>query len=179
VIVSVLWHLRKFSIFIHRTVIKGLRSLIPNESNTKLYPFSIKKENGNIYGIVFGASHIRAVDKFLALAWKENKLNGEANYDIDDDISKRQLSFSFFQEDNKLSKIDAFKERLKEKILHRELTNNIDVYLYTLNEGHIPQHAVEAVKELKSNKSIFYEGQPHINYDSYSKNVEVNFRLKK
>jgi three-Cys-motif partner protein len=58
--------------FIHRTLIDHLQLSLPSNTRLRLYPFSIKK-GSNIYGIVFGASHIRAVEKFLSIAWKRNE----------------------------------------------------------------------------------------------------------
>ena len=49
---------------IHRSVLKQLREQIPDGSNFRLYPFTIKK-NTNVYGIIFGAAHPLAIDKFL------------------------------------------------------------------------------------------------------------------
>jgi three-Cys-motif partner protein len=57
--------------FIHRSIIKQLRQKLPANTKLKLYPFSLKK-GANIYGIIFGASHPRAVDKFLTIAWKRS-----------------------------------------------------------------------------------------------------------
>jgi len=73
--------------FIHRNIIEQLRLKLSSTSKLKLYPFSIKKV-ANIHGIIFGATHPRAVDKFLSLSWKRNEINGEANFDIDDDAKK-------------------------------------------------------------------------------------------
>jgi len=67
--------------FIHRTVLEKYRSLIPENSDLKIFPFSIKK-SANIYGIIFGSKHIRGVEKFLKIAWSKNRINGEADYDI-------------------------------------------------------------------------------------------------
>lgn len=80
--------------FIHRTVIEEYRSLIPTNSKLRIFPFSIKK-NANIYGIIFGSKHILGVEKFLKIAWDKNKINGEADYDIDDDTVKTQLLIDF------------------------------------------------------------------------------------
>lgn len=54
-----------------------------------LYPFTLKKGT-NIYGIIFGASHPRAVDKFLKIVWDKDQVSGEANFDIHDDIEKTE-----------------------------------------------------------------------------------------
>jgi len=76
--------------FIHRNLIAQLRAKLPQGTNLKIYPFSLKK-GANIHGIIFGASHPRAVEKFLNIAWKRNDANGEANFDIYEDIQKAQL----------------------------------------------------------------------------------------
>ena len=76
--------------FIHRSIITELRKKLPKNTKLKLYPFSIKK-GANIHGIIFGASHPRAVDKFLYISWKRNEVNGEANFDIDGDTQKNQI----------------------------------------------------------------------------------------
>ena len=73
--------------FIHRNVISQIRKGLPENTKARLYPFSIKK-GANIHGIIFGATHPLAFDKFLKIAWKKNETNGEANFDIDDDYSK-------------------------------------------------------------------------------------------
>lgn len=67
--------------FIHRSLLEQFREKIPADSNMKLFPFSIRK-GSNIYGIIFGASHPLAVEKFLTTAWKKNSVNGEANFDM-------------------------------------------------------------------------------------------------
>jgi three-Cys-motif partner protein len=75
---------------IHRTIVEKFREALPESSQTKLYHFSIKK-NRNVYGLVFGSKHLLAVEKFLKVAWDKNKINGEANFDIDHDMN-RQLA---------------------------------------------------------------------------------------
>ena len=52
--------------YIHKSILEQLKERIPASSKLKLYPFTIKKHT-NIYGIIFGASHPRAVDKFLSI----------------------------------------------------------------------------------------------------------------
>ena len=85
---------------------------IPLLSGVKLYPFSIKKGR-NIYGIVFGSSHPRCVEKFLRTAWKENPENGEANFDIHND----ELGTIDLFEGRKLSKIELFQSEFEKEVL--------------------------------------------------------------
>lgn len=103
--------------FIHKNVIEQLRKKLPVGSTLKLYPFSLKK-GVNIFGIVFGAKHPLAVEKFLNIAWKRNPINGNANFDIDDDSKKAQLDIF---EGKKLTKIEQFQNTFKRKVLSGEI----------------------------------------------------------
>ena len=156
--------------FIHRSLLEQFREKIPADSNMKLYPFSIRK-GSNIYGIIFGASHPLAVEKFLTTAWKKNTVNGEANFDIDGDAAKAQLSLF---DEKKPTKKEAFSNLLKEKILRKELRTNQEVYLFTLDQGHIPSHAAEILKQLKKEGLICYDGpSPLVTYEQVFKNQRI------
>ena len=157
------------STWIHRNILNELRKRIPQGNDTKLYPFTIKK-NANTYGIVFGASHPRAVDKFLATAWKENSINGEANFDIDDDHNKTQLDLFG---NKSLTKIEKFQKGLHEKIMSKQLTTNKDIYNYTLECGHIPAHAVDEIKRMRKEGIISFERSPKVNYEQVYKKKEI------
>jgi len=49
------------------------------------------KKGVNIHGIICGASHIRAVDRFLTIACERKKDNGQANFDIFDNATVNQI----------------------------------------------------------------------------------------
>ncbi len=152
--------------FIHRSIIEQLRKKLTVNSELKLHPFSLKK-GSNIYGIIFGASHPLAVDKFLSIAWKRNKENGEADFDIDDDAKKGQLDlFS----GKKLTKIEAFKESVRNKVLAKEIANNFQLYDYALAEGHLGKHAADVLQEMKKKGEISFEGKsPLVTYEQVHK----------
>ena len=156
--------------YVHQTILNYLRQKLPRDSKVKLYPFTIKKHT-NVYGIVFGASHIRAVDKFLKTAWTVNDVNGLANFDIDDDASKSQgVLFG----EQPLTKIEAFKLGLNRKILNGEIKNNQDAYIYTMDEGHICKHASDEIKKMKMDGLITYDAKaPKVNYVSAIQKEEV------
>lgn len=163
--------------FIHRNVIDQLKKRLPKASTLRLYPFSLKK-GANIHGIVFGASHPRAVDKFLSIAWKRNTVNGEANFDIDGDRAKAQV---LLFEEAKPTKIDKFKEGLRIEILNGRLRNNLEVLNFAYESGHIGTHAAECLKEMKRNKEIDFEGvSPLITYENvYKINRRVEYKIIK
>ncbi|MDB4903233.1 MAG: tcmP [Mucilaginibacter sp.] len=152
--------------FIHRNVISQIRNKLPPRTKLKLYPFSLKRDQ-NIHGIIFGASHPRAVDKFLGVAWAKNTVNGQANFDIDDDALKDQLDL--FK--GKIKKrVEAFQDIVRTKILNGEITNNAQLYDFTLGEGHISTHTVEILKQMKTRKEISYDcTSPLANYDNVYK----------
>jgi three-Cys-motif partner protein len=163
--------------FIHRTLLSEIRdTLLPPETKMRLYPFSIKK-GSNIYGIIFGASHIRAVDKFLTVVWNKNQTNGEANFDIDDDSGVKQLDL--FSE-RKLSKIESFQKLIREKILSKKITNNLDLFPFVLEEGHIGKHASECLKEMKKNGEISYDSNsPLITYENYKDKKRLEYKVNR
>jgi len=147
--------------FIHKFLLDHLRSKLPKDSSMRLYPFSIKK-NSNIYGIIFGSSHARGAEKFLKTAWSMNKVNGEANFDIDDDASKGQL---LIFEDKQLTKIEKFRRSLRDKILCGEIKTNEDAFNFVLDQGHIPTHAADEIKAMKKDGLISYDGaSPLVTY---------------
>jgi three-Cys-motif partner protein len=158
--------------YIHKSIFEQLKQKLPKDTKTSLYPFSIKKGSG-IYGIIFGTSHILAADKFLSIAWKKNPINGEANFDIDNDEYKSQPSL--FPDIKPKTKIEIFSELLKGKINNKELKNNKDVYDFTISRGHISDHAVAVVKNMKTGGKISYNGQPLINYDKVYKEKRIIF----
>ena len=156
--------------YVHRSILEQLKERLPQGSKLKLYPFTIKK-GANIYGIIFGAKHPLAVDKFLKTAWKKNTLNGEANFDIYDDKKKGQLDI---WGERKLTKIESFQEDLRQKVLSGELRSNKEVYDYTIEQGHISQHSSDELKAMKKEKLIDYtERTPLVNYDQVYKNRRI------
>ena len=156
--------------YIHNEILNYLKSKLPEGSEVRLYPFSIKKQAG-IYGIIFGARHILAADKFLRLAWKINDVNGAANFDIDDDWAKDQLELWGPQP---IKKVDAFKRELREKILGGIIKNNREAFEYTIEKGHIGSHAKEEIAAMKKEKLITYNAKlPRVTYDAAIKNNEI------
>jgi three-Cys-motif partner protein len=167
--------------YIHKSILEQLREKLPKQTKLSLYPFTIKKGT-NVYGIIFGATHPRAVDKFLKTAWEKNNVNGEANFDIDDEINKCQASlFDNSQPEfgRKLTKIESFKQNIRQEILGGKIKTNKDAFDYTLKQGHIPAHTTEEFAAMKKEKLIQYDGKsPLINYEQvYKKNRIIHFKI--
>jgi hypothetical protein len=160
--------------YIHKSILEQLQEKLPQNTKLSLYPFTIKK-NTNVYGIIFGATHPRAVDKFLKTAWDKNNVNGEANFDIDDEINECQPTLF----GKKPTKIECFKQNIRQEILDGKIKTNKDAYNYTLKQGHISSHATEEVAAMKKEKLIQYDGKsPLINYEQvYKNNRIINFQI--
>lgn len=163
--------------FIHRSLISQLRENLPWGSKLKLYPFSLKK-GANIHGIIFGASHPRAVEKFLGIAWKRNEVNGEANFDIDEDEKKKQLNLF---DDKQPTKIEAFQSRLRENVLNGSILNNFSAFDFTLQEAHIGAHAADELKKMKKEGLIDYDGNsPLVTYENvYKSPRKLQYKILK
>ena len=141
---------------IHRAVLDYYRSKIPSDKVYFLAPFSIKKPSG-IYGLIFGTNHTLGIEKFLHVCWKHDKLTGEANFDINNEkININQPGL--FEEYNTPTKKQIFDNALTTKILSKDLKTDIEIYLFTLNEGFLFKDANTILKGL--NKS----GQVNIDF---------------
>lgn len=163
---------------VHNIICEEYEKYVPqNISSYGLIPFSImKSDNNNVYGLIFVSKHILGADKFLNTVWHKNPINGNANFDIDDDLSKVQPDLF---EGKKLTKIESFQNLLMEKILKEEIRNNKEAFLFTLNRGHIHQHAGQVIKNMKRKNLIDYDGKsPLVNYEQSIKNRRIiNFRV--
>ncbi|MBC6426258.1 MAG: three-Cys-motif partner protein TcmP [Ekhidna sp.] len=152
---------------IHRSIIEQLRKKLPASSQLKLYPYSIKKKSG-IYGIIFGAKHPLAVDKFLNIAWKRNAINGEANYDLDDDVEKTQL---LLFGNKKLTKLEKFESSFREKVLNGKIGDNRNALDFAYSQGHIAKHAADVLRSMKKEGLVSYDSNsPYVTYENVYKN---------
>ena len=162
---------------IHRVMLEYYKQKIPEGNPTNLYPFTLKK-GANIYGLVFGSKHPLGVEKFLDLVWDQNKINGEANFDIDDDIKKQHPTL--FPEMKLPTKREVFEAHLEYFInsnRHGEVTNR-DVYFFTLAHGHPKSHARECVIRLKKEGKVEYKGNIGFSYGSCVKNPPRTIKVK-
>ncbi len=143
---------------IHRKVLNHYKSLIPTNKKYFLAPFSIRK-GSSIYGLIFGTNHTFGLEKFLTVAWKVDKLRGEANYDIDDDKIESHAP-SLFNHLNIPTKRQIFEKNLSANILNSTLKSDTDVYLYTLCEGFLLKDANPILKKLKTEGRIHFDFTP-------------------
>ena len=142
---------------VHRKVCERYKSFLPDESDLRLAPFSIRKDNGNIYGIIFGSHHLLGLEKFLRVCWDIDQATGEANYDIDDDGSARDGQMDLFEKVT-VKKQDKFESDLLSFI--KIATDNMivissrDIYRFTLENGFLPTHSSDVLKQKNKEQII-------------------------
>jgi hypothetical protein len=123
------------------------------------------------------------------VCWALDETTGEANYDIDDDrIDPKQKSL--FAEMDVPRKLDGFNRDLEERLQNGTLRSNKDVYQFTLEQGCLPRHAGEHLRNLqdcgrlevidRQSNQPARKGNFYLTWNAYSKEKEprVAFRLK-
>lgn len=139
---------------IHRLIQEYYKGLIPTNHEFHLGRFSLKKNSGNINGLIFGSGHVLGMEKFLKTAWKLDPERGEANYDIDKDgIIPGQIDL-FSGDVTKPKKIETFENELKENITLKKLKNDKEIYLFSLQNGILPSDSSRVLKEMQKDKLI-------------------------
>lgn len=132
----------------HRATFEYYKNLIPEGNLYFLAPFSIKK-GSNIYGLVFGSAHPLGISKFLSVAWKNDEIYGEANFDIDrQDILPGQTLLTF-DGAPPIRKLAAFEADLEAMLRDGQLRNELDVMIVCFEHGVRPQHSREVLLKLK------------------------------
>ena len=135
---------------VHNVVLDYYRSLVPTGRSYWLAPFSIKK-GSNVYGVIFGSGHPLGMEKFLRVAWRQDGVNGEANFDISRErLSADQPTLDFVRP----KKVEVFEADLRDAILARRLSSEPTLYRYCLERGMIPSHAGVVIRGLKKEKRI-------------------------
>jgi three-Cys-motif partner protein len=147
----------------HRIIANHFRSLIPLNMEYYLHHFTIQKETkkGNYYGLIFGSNHTYGMEKFLKVCWQKDKIAGESNCNIDNDLPGLPL----FPNEGTTHKKDNFKVELKKRILSGDIIDNISGMKYTMKKGCMPGLFVEVVKELEKEGAIARHGN-NLNYSA-------------
>lgn len=138
----------------HRAVVELYRTFIPANDHYYLAPFSIKKEGSQLYGLIFGTSHLLGMDKFLNTAWTKDTLNGEANFDINQEDFQEHAPFLPLDMFDKPTKLRAFAADLREQILTGKCVNELEVVEVCFQHGVKRQHAEAVLRHLKTEGRI-------------------------
>ncbi|HWD17695.1 MAG TPA: three-Cys-motif partner protein TcmP [Verrucomicrobiae bacterium] len=137
---------------VHRAAVKYYRNLIPSEAEYFLGQFSIRKRS-NIYGLIFGSRHPLGIHKFLQVAWANDEIAGEANFDIDrENISPGEGLLNF--EVMRPNKQREFEAELREQLTAGKMKTEADVARFCIEAGMTCQHSGPILKELKAKRII-------------------------
>jgi three-Cys-motif partner protein len=132
---------------VHRAAFNYYRALLSKSEPYYLAPFSIKKR-GNIYGLIFGSRHPRGIDKFLHVAWQNDEIAGEANFDIENEnIEPGELLLPL--EVMRPTKIKVFERNLENAFRTRSLLDEAAIIRHCIEFGMTRQHAEPVLAKLK------------------------------
>lgn len=158
---------------VHNVVSTEFEKYVPPHIDSyAVIPFSIMKDDRtNVYGLIFVTRHILGADKFLQTVWEKNAINGNANFDIEEEQRNRQGELF---DANKLTKIEGFQSELRRSIMSGAVKNNSDAYYYTLNQGHISKHASDEIKRMEKEGLIAFDSRsPLVNYNKVMKERRI------
>ena len=133
----------------HRLIANYYERLVPQNKEYYIHHFTIKKK-GNYLGLIFGTNHSLGMEKFLKVCWKIDQYSGESDFNIDND----EPVDSLFYTGETTNKKDKVKCKIKEKVLAREISDNIQGLKYALKNRCLPDVFVSVIQELEKNKLI-------------------------
>lgn len=136
----------------HRLIASYYNSLIPKDKEYYIGCFSVKKDSG-YFGLIFGSNHTLAAEKFQKVCWKFDGVTGEADYNIDRELTYDKQGV-LFVEDRIPLKIKQFNLDLENEILSGKITTDIDAYKYALKNRCLVKHAADRLKELMKEGKI-------------------------
>tara|TARA_R110002096_G_scaffold24760_14_gene77988 strand:+ start:976 stop:2055 length:1080 start_codon:yes stop_codon:yes gene_type:complete len=140
------------SYHVHRATFEYYKNLIPEQEDVSLGQFSIRKRS-NIYGLIFGSQHPLGIHKFLQVAWKNDQIAGEANFDVErENIGNDELLLEF--EEMKPKKIQGFENALAESLRSKGLLTEADIIKFCIEAGMTAQHAAPVIAKLKKEKVL-------------------------
>lgn len=135
---------------VHREVATQYRTWAPDGYHVGHFSI-MKKDTGNIYGLVFGTNHWLGMYRFLEVAWKEDSETGEADFDIEADHDQGDLFAGGF----KMRKLEVFESKLYELVSRKDLETDGEVSMHCLKNGIYPPRVCKSLyPRLKKDKII-------------------------
>jgi three-Cys-motif partner protein len=133
---------------IHRATVDYYRKLIPTTDKVFLGSFSIRKPP-NIYGLIFGSRHPLGIHKFLQVAWANDELAGEANFDIERE-NIRPGEGILPLDVMRPNKLREFERELETALRAGWMHSEADVARFCVEAGMTCKHSARVLKKLKS-----------------------------
>lgn len=136
----------------HRVIADYFETLVPPSKEYFMGCFSIKKDSG-YNGLLFGSNHTFGAEKFQKVCWKIDDITGEANYNID-----RELSYDnqgvLFDEDKIPQKIKQFRINLENAIKTELIKTDMEAYKFALKNRCLVKHTAEILNGLMKKNLI-------------------------
>jgi three-Cys-motif partner protein len=130
---------------VHRAAFDYFRKLAPED--IFLGRFSIRKRS-NIYGLIFCSQHPLGIHKFLRVAWGNDQIAGEANFDIERTNTtdgEMMLALDEFRP----NKTVEFERELEEALRSGKYTSEADLLHFSIEAGMTCQHCTPVIQKLK------------------------------
>jgi hypothetical protein len=135
----------------HRVIASYFDTLV-SDKEYYIGHFSIKYDK-NTYGVIFGSNHTFGAEKFQKVCWDIDTTTGEADYNIDREISYNGQN-SLFEEDQVPRKIKLFEDLLISCIKLGKVKTDLEAYKLALKNRCLPKHASDVLRRLMDEKSI-------------------------
>jgi len=136
----------------HRVIADYFKTLVPPDKEYFMGCFSIKKDSG-YNGLLFESNHTFGAEKFQKVCWKIDDVTGEADYNIDRELTYYKQGVLFEDEKTPL-KIKQFNLDLEHEIVSGIIKTDIDAYKSALKNRCLVKHAAERLKELMKEGKI-------------------------
>jgi three-Cys-motif partner protein len=130
----------------HRVIADYFKTLVPTDKEYFVGCFSVKKDSG-YNGLLFGSNHTFGAEKFQKVCWKIDEVTGEADYNIDRELTYDRQGV-LFEEAKIPLKIKQFNLNLDNEIKLGRVKTDIDAYKFALKNGCLVKHASIRLKEL-------------------------------
>jgi len=168
----------KPTIFINQ--LKYLLSKFLQDEKIFVDTFTIQRDEQNIYCLFFFTHHILGFEKMLETKWKLDEEQGKG-------FRLNSEQGMLFRE----VEISEYPNKLKNYILLEKAKTNADLYLFGLNNGFLPRHTNQVLKNWQHDNPKFKvylkdgtearKGAFYINYENYSKKTKqiVKFSFEK
>ncbi len=156
---------------VHRAAFDYFRKIAP--PNVFLGRFSIQKRS-NIYGLIFGSQHPLGIHKFLQVAWGDDEIYGEANFDIErENIVPGEMLLPL--QELRPKKIQVFEVELEADIRAGRIRSEADMISFCIGNGMTGKHCTSTIKKLKTEKIIYCSFRtPSVN--NFKSPREINLR---
>jgi hypothetical protein len=136
-----------------------------------IHNFTIRK-GVNYWGLIFGTSHTRGMEKFLRVCWNEDKYSGESNLNIDDDYIPGDLFFT----GETTKKKELIKNEIRNGILSGTIKTNTEGLRFALKKRCLPDLFVDVVQEMEKEQLI--SCLPKFNRQASSIHKAVEYRIE-